>query len=156
MPVLFEKSGAEGTYRRFKFEILRIIQSDDLPGFSLSVRSESEGEPLVHMVKREHAGQGEHQTWKPAPKQTPRQRQAPQDETARALDLPLLSPIIRTLSERTITQIRSECPGWDIYALQDAFNEWLDKDPTRAPKNYEAAFLGWVRQHHARNRSQVS
>ncbi len=56
MPILFEKSGAEGTYRRFKFEILRIIQRNDLPGFSLSVRSESEGEPLVHMVKREYAG----------------------------------------------------------------------------------------------------
>ena len=38
-----------------------------------------------------------------------------------------------------------------------AFNEWLDDDPSqRSPKNYEAAFYGWVRQHHARNRSQVS
>ncbi len=42
MPTLFEKSGAEGTYRRFKFEILRIIERNDLPGFSLSVRSESQ------------------------------------------------------------------------------------------------------------------
>ena len=33
MPVLFDKSGAEGTYRRFKFEILRIIARNDLPGF---------------------------------------------------------------------------------------------------------------------------
>ncbi len=156
MPVLFEKSGAEGTYRRFKFEILRIIERNDLPGFSLSVRSESEGEPLVHMVKGEYAGEGEHHAWKPTVRQAPRPRQTPQHETACTHDLPLLSPIIRTLSERTINQIRSECPGWDIYALQDAFNEWLDKDPTRAPKNYEAAFQGWVRQHHARNRSQVS
>ncbi len=49
MPILFEKSGAEGTYRRFKFEILRIIRQNKLPGFSFSVRSDSAGEPLVHM-----------------------------------------------------------------------------------------------------------
>ena len=156
MPVLFEKSGAEGTYRRFKFEILRIIQRNDLPGFSLSVRSESAGEPLVHMVKREYAGEGERQDWKPAPKHAPRPRQAPQKEIARPHNLPLLSPIIRDLSERTIAQIRKEFPGWDVYALQSAFNQWIDEDAARAPKNYEAAFYGWVRQHHARNRSQVS
>lgn len=156
MPTLFEKSGAEGTYRRFKFEILRIVQRNDLPGFSLSVRSGSEGEPLVHMVKREYAGQGEQQEWKPTLKQTPRPRQAPHSDAARTHDLPLLTPIIRTLSERAIAQIRKEFPGWDIYALQGAFNEWLDADSARVPANYEAAFYGWVRQHHARNRSQVS
>jgi plasmid replication initiation protein len=155
MPTLFEKSGAEGTYRRFKFEILRIIQRNDLPGFSLSVRSESKGEPLVHMVKREYAGEGDPQEWKPAPRY-PRPRPAPQNDDARAPDLPLLSPIIRGISEQTITQIRNEFPGWDVYALQNAFNEWLDKDPTRTPKNYEAAFHGWVRQHHSRNRFQLS
>jgi plasmid replication initiation protein len=156
MPVLFEKSGAEGTYRRFKFEILRIIQRNDLPGFSLSVRSESEGEPLVHMVKREYGGKGEHHVWKPTARQAPRPRHAPQNEALRTHDLPLLSPIIRALSERAIGQIRKEFPGWDVYALQQAFNEWLDEDTTRAPTNYEAAFYGWVRKHHARNRSQVS
>jgi plasmid replication initiation protein len=156
MPTLFEKSGAEGTYRRFKFEILRIIERNDLPGFSLSVRSETEGEPLVHMVKREYAGEGARQEWKPAPRYAPRPRQAPQNEAPRTHDLPLLSPLIRTLSERTIAQIRSEFPGWDVYALQDAFNEWVDADLDRTPKNYEAAFYGWVRQHHARNRAQVT
>jgi plasmid replication initiation protein len=156
MPVLFEKSGAEGTYRRFKFETLRIVGRNDLPGFSLSVRSQSEGEPLVHMLKREFAGEGEHQEWKPTARHAPRPRHAPQNDASRTHDLPLLIPIIRTLSEQTIAQIRSEFPGWDIYALQDAFNEWLDEDIARTPKNYEAAFYGWVRQHHARNRAQVS
>jgi len=156
MPTLFEKSGTEGTYRRFKFETLRIIERNDLPGFSLSVRSETQGEPLVHMVKREYAEEGAHQEWKPAPRQAPRPRQASQTEALRTHDLPLLTPLIRMLSERTIAQIRREFPGWDVYALQDAFNEWVDADPERTPKNYEAAFYGWVRQHHARNRAQVS
>ena len=156
MPVLFEKSGAEGTYRRFKFEILRIVQRNDLPGISLSVRSDKEGEPLVHMVRREFAGAGAQQTGSAAPKQSHRPRPVPQPELTRTHDLPLLTPIIRSLSDRTIAQIRNECPGWDIYALQGAFNEWLDADPDRTPKNYQAAFQGWVRQHHSRNRSQVS
>jgi plasmid replication initiation protein len=156
MPILFEKSGAEGTYRRFKFEILRIIDRNDLPGISLAVRSQSEGEPLVHMLRRDYAGEGDRPYTSPTPKQAFRPRPLPARQPAGTTDLPLLSPIIRSLSERSIAQIRQECPGWDIYALQSAFNEWLDADPTRTPKNYEAAFCGWVRQHHARNGAQVS
>ena len=156
MPVLFEKSGAEGTYRRFKFEILKIIKSNDLPGFSFSVRSETNGEPLVHMVRREFAGEGESQTWKPTQKHQHRPRTSQQQQPSHPQDLPLLSRISRTLSERTINQIRKEFPDWDIYALQADFNEWLDKDPARKPRDYEAAFYGWVRQHHTRNRALVS
>jgi len=156
MPILFEKSGAEGTYRRFKFEILKIIQRNDLPGFSYSVRSQTAGEPLVHMVRREFAGEGEPKAWKPNPKQQHRSRSLSVPQTSPVQDLPLLSRISRTLSDRTIEQIRREFPGWDVYALQASFHEWLDADPARAPKNYEAAFYGWVRQHHARNRAQVS
>jgi plasmid replication initiation protein len=58
MPTLFEKSGAEGTYRRFKFEMLRVAKSNNLPGFSLSVREGSDGEPLLHMLRREYAEEG--------------------------------------------------------------------------------------------------
>jgi hypothetical protein len=134
MPTLFEKSGAEGTYRRFKFEILRIIKCNTLPGFSLSVRSETEGEPLVHMVKREYAGEGAQQEWKPVQRQAPRPRQVPQHEAPRTHDLPLLSPLIRTISEATIAQIRSECPGWDVYALQAIFHEWLERTQQGRPK----------------------
>jgi plasmid replication initiation protein len=153
MPVLFDKSGAEGTYRRFKFEILRIIARNDLPGFSLAIQTGAEGEPLVHMVKREHIGEGGHQEWKPVTKPAARPRPVQPPVIATESNLPLLTPIIRTLSERTIVNIRNECPGWDIYALQHTFNEWLDEDPSRTPNNYEAAFQGWVRRHHARNRT---
>jgi plasmid replication initiation protein len=155
MPVLFDKSGAEGTYRRFKFEMLRIIARNDLPGFSLAIQTGAEGEPLVHMVKREHVGEGGHPEWKPTPRPAPRPKTAEPSNKVAESNLPLLNPIIRTLSERTITNIRNECPGWDIYALQAAFNEWLDKDVSRTPNNYEAAFMGWVRQHHTRNRSSA-
>jgi plasmid replication initiation protein len=154
MPVLFKKSGAEGTYRRFKFEILRIIARNDLPGFSLGVQTGSEGEPLVHMVKREFIGEEGHQEWKSAPKQPAKPKTGMPTKREPNNDLPLLSPIIRTLSDRTIYNIRNECPGQDIYALQAAFNEWLDADVSRTPNDYEAAFRGWVRKHNARNLSQ--
>jgi hypothetical protein len=32
MPTLFEKSGAKGQYRRFKFEIAKIVERNGLPG----------------------------------------------------------------------------------------------------------------------------
>jgi len=42
-------------------------------------------------------------------------------------------------------------PGWDVYMLQAGFDTWVAEAPGRAPKDYEAAFYGFVRQHHARN-----
>ena len=156
MPTLFEKSGAEGTYRRFKFEMLRVVERNDLPGFSLSVREGSEGEPLVHMVKREYAGEGASQTFQPQARSYPRPPQAHQTKSMPNRDLPLLNPLIRNLSDRTISQIRCDFPDWDIYALKAEFDDWLDEDPARKPQNYEAAFYGFVRQHHDRNRHQLA
>ena len=37
LPTMFEKSGAEGTYRRFKFEIQTITRRNDIPGFDLAL-----------------------------------------------------------------------------------------------------------------------
>ena len=93
------------------------------------------------MEFRSHALKHVHRAKPPAP------------DAARTHDLPLLTPIIRTLSDRTIIQIRKEFPNWDVYALQEAFNEWIDADAKRTPQNYDAAFYGWVRQHHSRNRA---
>jgi plasmid replication initiation protein len=156
MPTLFEKSGAEGTYRRFKFEMLRIVKNNNLPGFSLSVREGSEGEPLIHMVKREYAGEGvppghHHHTKREIRAAHPLPTKVTPDS-----DLPLLVPIMRNLSERTINQIRRDFPGWDIYALKAEFDEWVDGDPSRKPHDYEAAFYGFVRNHHERNRYQLA
>ncbi len=145
MPVLFEKSGAEGTYRRFKFEMLRVVQRNDLPGFFLSVRESSAGEPLIHMVKSEHAGEGVAQNFQSQPKRDPRPAQS-QTKPIPARALPLLNPIMRNLSDWTIMSIRCDFPGWDIYMLKAEFDDWLDEDPARNPVDYEKAFYGFVRQ----------
>ena len=52
----------------------------------------------------------------------------------------------RHLSDDIIQRIRKNFPGWDIYALQAEFDNWLDRQPERNPSNYEAAFYGFVRR----------
>ncbi|EGD60868.1 plasmid replication initiator protein-like protein [Novosphingobium nitrogenifigens DSM 19370] len=49
MPTLFEKSGAEGEYRRFKFEIIKLAEKNTLPGFALSIEQGKGQEPLLRM-----------------------------------------------------------------------------------------------------------
>lgn len=46
LETLFEKSGAEGSFRRFKFEILRIAAADELPGVALSIEDEADAPSL--------------------------------------------------------------------------------------------------------------
>jgi plasmid replication initiation protein len=53
MPTLFEKSGAEGDYRRFKFEMAKIARENDLPGYSLEIELRHDAEPLLRMKRRE-------------------------------------------------------------------------------------------------------
>jgi plasmid replication initiation protein len=53
LPTLFEKSGAEGTYRRFKFELQRIAKEDALPQFHLKwLERAKPAEPALLMVRR--------------------------------------------------------------------------------------------------------
>ena len=54
LPTPFEKSGAKGTYRRFKFELQSIIRKNELPGYDLTLEV-GVGEPLLRMTKLEGA-----------------------------------------------------------------------------------------------------
>ncbi|GEO01864.1 hypothetical protein NSE01_36960 [Novosphingobium sediminis] len=89
MPVLFEKSGAEGDYRRFKFEIIKLAEKDALPGYGLKIEAaKGGGEPLLRMRRidgKDGAGKSLPET--PLP-ETP----APQPETAESPALPNVSP----------------------------------------------------------------
>jgi hypothetical protein len=157
MPTLFEKSGAEGTYRRFKFEMQRIVTRNDLPGFFLTL-SQTEREPMLHMVRRDQMSEAEQEAWKANPPRPRPRRPAPQPETDAEplpLPLPLLRPLLRMLTEGSIARIRADFPGWDVYSLKADFDSWISEDPAREPKDYEAAFYGFVRQHHHRNRHQL-
>jgi plasmid replication initiation protein len=54
LPTLFEKSGAEGTYRRFKFELQELARRNDLPGYGLGLEHiVGQKEPALRMTRRD-------------------------------------------------------------------------------------------------------
>jgi hypothetical protein len=55
------------------------------------------------------------------------------DKAASSAPLPLLRPIMRRLTEPSIARIRTDFPGWDVYALKAEFDTWLDADAAREP-----------------------
>jgi plasmid replication initiation protein len=61
---LFVKSGAEGSYRRFKFELKRIADRNELPEFYLEWLAGQE-EPSLRMVRRDELPQ-DHVAWMPS------------------------------------------------------------------------------------------
>ena len=179
MPVLFEKSGAEGQYRRFKFEMLKLAEKDDLPGYELSIESARDGEPMIRM--RRVDGKGGAQACLPAP---PRLPDAESDETANlnastARPTDSVAPqthgdivdarkLIRAavaglsdaatcgfMTEDTMDQLRRECPGWDLYVLHADFERWVAGSPERTPADWQRAFIGWVKRHHKQHRFQL-
>ncbi len=143
LPTLFEKSGAEGTYRRFKFEMLAIARRNDLPGFDLALELTGK-EPSLRMSRRaaDTPGKGTPLPPKVALTHMP---------AARSGRPPSLS-LFNTLADETLERVRRDFPGWDIYAVKAEFDAWLDEDSERQPDDYQTAFYGFMRRHHAKHR----
>lgn len=175
MPVLFEKSGAEGQYRRFKFEMLKLAEKNELPGYALAVETARDGEAMLRMTRVDDKGGAGHLQPSPARHAAPApvssdgsgevssRKHAP--ETAEVFDA---SRLIRStitglsdnatrgfMTDETIDTLRSECPGWDLHALHADFERWVAADPERTPANWQRAFVGWVRRHHAKHKNQL-
>ncbi len=139
LPTLFEKSGAEGSYRRFKFEMLKIAREDALPSYMLRIEQKGDGEPSLRMSRRGPPPDAE-----PVPEPAAAAPAAPRRrrKTAPAPDaLPLFSG---PLSEPFRDRFRADFPGRDIYAAKADFDRWIAEDPARQPRDYEAAFLSFV------------
>lgn len=131
VPVLFEKSGVEGTYRAFKHFIGKAATANTLPDFELMLeKAKHGGEPLLRMTKRG------------AIKKQPSVHTAP-------------NKAFNNLSDATIATIRKDFSGWDIYALKAQFDAWLQNNPDKRPENYEAAFYGFVKRYHTNNKYQL-
>ncbi|MBG6120155.1 hypothetical protein FB595_1094 [Sphingobium sp. AEW010] len=175
MPTLFEKSGAEGQYRRFKFELLKIAERDALPGYALSVEQTGKREPSLRMRRRPDAeGQGRGPVAALTSNAAPIGDKSVSSTVAKTLassspsaspsaplpDAPLIDAralvrrSITSLSTRatageitdaTLALLRAECPGWDYQVLHQGFREWIGADAARTPVNYQNAFLGFVR-----------
>jgi plasmid replication initiation protein len=54
LPTLYVKSGAEGTYRKFKFAIKRIAEADTLPEFHLQWEEREGEESALRMIRRDY------------------------------------------------------------------------------------------------------
>lgn len=136
MPTLFEKSGAEGTYRRFKFEMLAIAKHASgpesvIPGYDILIEATKGAEPSLRMIR-----QGQDRRAPPSPKPAPPQ--------------PRLTP---ELTDKTMQLVRRDFPGWDVYALKADFDAWMLDSDRPMPDDYQKAFYGYAKRHHERHRS---
>jgi plasmid replication initiation protein len=193
MPTLFEKSGAEGEYRRFKFEILKLTEKNALPGYDLIVEPVEKGaEPAVRMrrndskdverllVETDSEPVGEKVSSRklfeaapdvaapPKAKRIGRGARSPIVTVATEASLVDAGALIRRaltglsdaatrgfMTEETITLLRAECPGWDLYTLHAEFESWTKLSVDRTPANWQKAFIGWVRRHHDKRRHEL-
>ncbi|MCP1471677.1 plasmid replication initiation protein [Sphingobium sp. OAS761] len=165
LPTLFEKSGAEGAYRRFKFELAKIAERDPLPGYSLELEQpDGKREPSLRMRRRKEMpatpsprrSMGKKVEGAPRPLHVGPEAQ-PDDVDASAL----IRRSVASLSARataggitdaTMAVLRAECPGWDYQTLHQEFRDWIGADPERTPVNYQKAFIGFVRRFNEKNR----
>jgi len=176
MSTLFEKSGAEGEYRRFKFELLKLAEKNALPGYDLAIEVARDGEPMLRMRRNDaksavpDAGVPVTAPADPAPARRaiasapPAERALPPEmpEPASALDTrALVRSAVAGLSDAatrgfiaddTLDLLRRECPGWDLYTLHAEFEQWVRAGPDSTPANWQKAFIGWVRRHHEKHR----
>ena len=69
---------------------------------------------------------------------------------AKHLSAPLpLFPV--HLADGTISRVRRDFPGWDVYALKAEFDAWIADSDDRRPNDYQAAFYGFVRRRRTLN-----
>lgn len=178
MPTLFEKSGAEGEYRRFKFEILKLATKDALPGYALSIEQGKGDEPLLRMRRVDgklgaeaslpEAVEGTLPTIEPEDvplgKLPLSSTEASADDGSYVNAAALIKSTLVGLSkaatrgfmtDETIDYLRSQYPGWDLYALHADFERWVNQDSNRTPADWQRAFIGWVKRHHEKHRHEL-
>ena len=180
LPTLFDKSGAEGQYRRFKFEISAIVKRNDLPGIDLRlVEAVTSREPLLHMTRHQDPAQSTGLK-AGAAKATPSRTTPSKATSLPATSLPAASSQNRSanpvtpfrqspsparpnpdaeernyITDETLAFLRAHYQGWDFYALHADFRAWLSEQSDRQPDRYQSAFKGWVKKYHDKNRHQL-
>ncbi|MHB8284277.1 MAG: replication initiator protein A [Caulobacteraceae bacterium] len=149
MPTLFEKSGAEGQYRRFKFEIAAVVRENALPGYDLAFTpAATSPEPLLLIVRRGVT------TAAAKTKATTAAIAGPAQRVKRPTPAP--DEPRGYLTDETLSHLRTHYRGWDFHALHAEFKSWLHADAERIPDRYQSAFIGYVRRYHEKNRHQLS
>lgn len=120
-PTLYEKSGSESNYRRFKFEIIKIVDRNELPRFELSL-IQGDGEPQLCIKKRDDI-------------KLPSQKSQNQ-----------ISAIpMRQLTISTVNIFKKHYPDANLDELKSEYDKSLENTSTH-PDNYQMAFLQFAEQ----------
>ena len=166
LTTLFDKSGAEGQYRRFKFEIAAIVRRNDLPGYSLALaEAKTSKEPLLVMTRRSDATGPTKSNGHTSPGvgnksvSTPPGPQATglvtSGQTAGKLGSHHSQPR-NYATDETLDYLRKHYRGWDLHALHAEFKAWIRESADREPDQYQSAFIGFVKRYHEKNRHQLN
>jgi plasmid replication initiation protein len=162
MPTLFEKSGAEGQYRRFKFEVAAIVRENALPGYDLAfVEAATSSEPLLHIVRRAERLATDKRRRSVGPVARPPSTDRPSADTRPTASKPARKPTVTAeephgyLTDETLAHLREHYRGWDFQALHAEFRAWISGHEERIPDRYQSAFIGYVRRYHEKNRQQL-
>ena len=183
MPVLFEKSGAEGEYRRFKFEVIKLAEKNDLPGYRLLIEQGKGSEPLLRMIRLDDQAAAKTNSqpsedmpaphspvYSPGKDHSVTKRKPPASEATEAVEVQFFDArsLVRSavaglsdkatrgiIADETMAYLREKCPGWDLYALHAEFESWVNADPARTPANWQKAFIGWVKRHHEKHKHEL-
>ena len=112
------KCGSRQKAKHFAAHLREVVKSNHLPDYSLTL---ADGQALFH-------------------------RRSEGATTVRAVKLPSTgeaAPRRVQVSSQALEQLREVAPGWDRYALEAFYSQWVsDKDPAR---NEDARFLAWAR-----------
>ena len=119
--LLFKKSGSRAAEKEFRRILREIAVSDHLPDYMLKLDHERD---IVIFRSR---GTVEASRVK--------QQSAGQGRYGRA-----------ALKGDTYEKARAEAPGWDVYALEQEWRDWI----TEAPRDPDRAFLGFCRKWYER------
>lgn len=116
--LLQKKCGSRQQAKHFAAHLREVVKSNHLPDYHLTL---ADGQALFH-------------------------RRSEATSTVRPVKLLSRSeaaPRRVQVSSRALEQLRDVAPGWDRYALEAFYTQWVaDKDPAR---NEDARFLAWAR-----------
>ncbi|QDS92500.1 Replication initiator protein A [Roseimaritima multifibrata] len=123
LELLRKKCGSNSTLKEFR-RMIRAIAKDDeandhIPDYS--VRMELGADGKREMVRFQNRGT------------------LPAMKTGPDIVVPPLDP-------DTYHEARLEAPGWDVYELEKQWRSWITMSGAEAPRNPDAAFLGFCRR----------